>query len=78
MDEDRGIEPDDIVADIETSLGANPDPGCLTTVYPNGVIEVATGEVARTRASASRFSCHYFPVVQQHGPPPYSCCCSCG
>ena len=77
MTEDARIETDEIVADIETSLGANPDPGCLTTVYPNGVIEVATGEVARTRASASCFSYHYLPGTKLLTHP-YSCCCSCG
>lgn len=73
----KRVEADEIVDDIETSLRTKPDPGHLTTVYANGVVEVATGEIARMRASANRFGSPGSHTAS-NGSTCYSCCCSCG
>lgn len=57
---------DEIVADIEASLGqfaSGPQPGYRMTIHPNGVVEIVTGGFAQ------------YPM---YGNPHYSCCCSCG
>jgi hypothetical protein len=57
---------DEILRDIESSLAKfAPDgqSGYRMTIHPDGLIEIVTGELARSSGRAN---------------PHYSCCCRCG
>lgn len=66
MAEELKKEKDEIVEDIEASLTEVESGyrfGYRMIIHPNGLVEIATGELAM------------YPV---YGNPHYSCCCSCG